>query len=283
MLGLIRLRYMVAGLIVVALSMITTVVVVALGSTTATSSITGTIIVAPAPSNVIVNHTNFHVISNTSAIAQRSYFFAHASVGDNIVNGFNLWHADNATSFPLIVVNEDDVPSNTITRSTQGMLYNYSRGNPGYTQKIDLFESCITNGWGIRVRVVMNKFCYIDHDGDWTAYRDSMVSLEQSYPDTLFIYATMPITIWSTADNIAINNFNNNLRQWISTQHGKYLYDIADIEAYNPDGVQQTFSSGGATYQKLWTGYSSDGGHPDTKDAEKRLASGLYALFGLLP
>ena len=107
-----------------------------------------------------------------------------------------------------------------------------------------------------------------------------MVALEAAYPNTKLVYWTMPIMTSSDSDNVLRAQFNQNLRNWMATQNNKLLFDIADIEAWSPDGVHQTFTYNGQTYEQMYADYSTDGGHPN-EEASDRLATGLYSLFGL--
>jgi hypothetical protein len=107
-----------------------------------------------------------------------------------------------------------------------------------------------------------------------------LASLEASYPDTLFVYTTMPLTTASDADNVKRNQYNLAVRQYV-VDHDKYLFDIADIEAHDLNGNPQTFQSGGQTYQKLYSGYTSDGGHLNTT-GRQQVALGWYAMGALI-
>jgi len=88
-----------------------------------------------------------------------SFFFAHASVGANIVAGLNQLHTTSPSYYTLTTVYEDAVPPTT---TTAGRVYEYNRGNPSWQAKVDGFKTDMDNGWGAKVSVVLNKFCYID-------------------------------------------------------------------------------------------------------------------------
>ena len=62
---------------------------------------------------------------------------------------------------------------------------------------------------------------------------------------------------------------------------GAVLYDLADMEAYDPSGVAQTFLSAGQTYQKLYDGYTDDGGDLNVT-GRQRVATGWYAVAAVL-
>ena len=160
------------------------------------------------------------------------------------------------------------------------MIYEYNRGNPGWATKVSDFVTYINNGWhAAKVDFVMNKFCFIDQTADWATYRDSMTALEAANSGTKFVYWTMPLMTSSDSDQVLRAQFNENLRNWIATQDHKILFDIADIEAWSPAGVQQTFLYNGTAYAQMVAGYSSDGGHLNQTGYD-HVATGLYSLFG---
>jgi hypothetical protein len=211
--------------------------------------------------------------------ANMNYFFAHASVGGNMISGLANLRASNTARYKLISVSDDGTPPAT---TSEGRVYEYSRGNPAWQDKVDGFKTYMTNGWAGKVDIVLNKFCYIDPTADLTYYAISntngsaMAQLEAAYGSTKFVYATIPLTTDSDSDNILRNNFNGQLRTWCLANN-KLLYDIADIEAWDSSGNPVTFTSGGQTYQKLWSGYAADAGHLNV-DGAKQVALGFYAI-----
>jgi hypothetical protein len=60
-----------------------------------------------------------------------------------------------------------------------------------------------------------------------------MAQLEADYPDVTFVYMTGHVDIWDDADNKAANQV---IRDYC-TANDKVLFDFADIERYDPDGV----------------------------------------------
>ncbi len=233
--------------------------------------------------NVVVDHTNWDwYVSQTQvvtdAVSAQKIYFTHASVGGNILQGFSDLHASDASKYPLSQATAGDTPPGT---TINGTIYEYNRGNPGWSAKISGFETCIQNGWhDPKVDMAMNKFCFIDQAASWTDYRDSMVTLEANHPGTKFIYWTMPLTTDSDSDAVLRAQFNQNLRNWIATQDGKLLYDLADIEAWSPGGAHQTFTFNTVDYEHMYTGYTTDGGHLNQAGYD-RAATGLYSLFGM--
>jgi hypothetical protein len=233
--------------------------------------------------NIIVNRTNWDWYTTqpqslVDRVTSLKIFFAHASVGGNVMDGFSALHTANPSRYPLNQSSAGDTPPGT---TSSGTIYDYARGNPDWSVKVSDFEDYIDNGWHYAaVDIVMNKFCFIDQSANWTTYRDSMLALEAAYPTTKFIYWTMPITTSSDSDEVLRAQFNQNLRNWIATQDKKILFDIADIEAWSPSGVHQTFTYDEQIYEQMYADYTDDGGHLNAAGSE-RVATGLYSLFGL--
>jgi hypothetical protein len=244
---------------------------------------------SPAPTttasgNIVINHSNWNWYGSqppsvAAAVAKLKIFFAHASVGGNILQGMDGLNKGDPTKYPLV---QDSVGAQPPASLPSGTIFQYDRGNPAWSQKISLFESYLKNGWNSpNVDIVMNKFCYIDPTADFIAYRNSMVALEAKYPGTIFVYWTMPLTTAGNSDEALRGQFNQNLRNWISTQSNKVLFDLADIEAYSASGELQDFTYKGVSYQLLDPAISSDGGHLNA-DGMQRGATALYSLFGHL-
>jgi hypothetical protein len=207
-----------------------------------------------------------------NAIAHVSYYFEHASVGGNMVDGLNSLHSGSSTFYQLTTESSSSTPGST----TGGVVYEYARGNPGWQTKVDDFTADIAN-WAGHTDFAMTKFCFIDQDADASYYLNAMAAIESDYAGTHFVYMTMPLTTGEDADNIDRNEFNTAVRQWV-TANDKILFDVADIEAHNPSGVEQTFTDSGNVYQKLYSGYTTDGGHLDVTAGAELAALGFYAL-----
>ncbi|OQX08437.1 MAG: hypothetical protein BWK76_23600 [Desulfobulbaceae bacterium A2] len=233
-------------------------------------------------SSIVVNHTNWDWYDSQSqavsdAVGDQAIFFSHASVGSNIVGGMQSLHSGNASKYQLQTASDNGTPPST---TNPGTFYEYSRGNPGWQQKIDLFDTYVDNGWrSPNVDFAMDKLCYIDQNADVDYYLAAMAALEAAYPDTNFVYWTMPLTTSTGSDNVLRNQYNDAVRAYAAL-HDILLLDIADIEAWNPSGVEQTFLYSGSSYQRLYSGYTSDGGHLNSAGA-LRVATGIYSLVGL--
>jgi hypothetical protein len=206
------------------------------------------------------------------------WFFAHASVGGNMVDEMSEMRAISSVHYPLRPVAVEGTPP---ASTDNGVVYEYMRGNPGAQVKFDSFGAYVTNGWRFpNVHLALNKLCYVDQDADVEYYLGSMVKLEAAFPETIFVYMTMPLTTASDDDNRKRNVYNDRVREWTRTNN-LVLFDLADIEAHDTNGVSCLFTNAGRVCQRMYDGYSNDGGH--LNPAGRRLAVfGFYALGAAL-
>jgi len=210
-------------------------------------------------------------------IGGQSWFFAHASVGGNMVVGISDLHASEPGRYQLVRLSvEPGTPPPAPTAA--GTVYESYRGNPGWAEKYVQFEESVrVEGWHWpAVDVVMNKLCYDDDRADVDAYLASMAALESDFAETIFVYATMPLRAGASEFNVRINRFNETVRAYC-TANELTLFDIADIEAHDPDGNEITFESGGEVFQMLNADYTYDGGHLNEVGRE-RASLGWYAV-----
>jgi hypothetical protein len=70
-------------------------------------------------------------------------------------------------------------------------------------------------------------------ENDINTYLNLMNGLEADFPDVAFIYMTGHLDGTGEAGNLHLRN--QQIRSYCA-QNGKYLYDFADIESYDPDG-----------------------------------------------
>ncbi len=235
---------------------------------------------------IVIGYSNcLAVASYTQAqmdqIGQLKWYFAHASVGEYIMDGITALHATNASYYQLHGVAATNTPPAT---TEAGVIYEHDRGNPGWFTKLDLFKSCVSNGWRYPlVNLALSKFCFVDDAADLSTTIDYISAREQAYPETVFVYTTIPLETSPNWANYYRNVYNDGMRDWCRTNN-RVLLDVADIEAHDTNGVLCTFTLNGRVCQNQWPGYnaSGDGGHPDSPYAQRLLASGFYALAGAL-
>src|SRR5882672_555194 len=206
------------------------------------------------------------------------WYFAHASVGANMMDGVSDLHAKDKELYPFKGISAQKTPP---TSTQAGVIYEHNRGNPGWKSKFDGFESCVSNGWHYpTINIAMNKLCYIDQHASFKYYLHSMTNLEAAFPETVLVYMTMSLMTDTDADNFLCNAFNERLREWIR-QNGRVLFDIADIEAHDLEGKVCTFQYRNKICQKLCDSYTKDGGHLN-ETGRQLVAKGFYALSAAL-
>lgn len=238
---------------------------------------------APSVQATVVDHTAVNAVSGYSQstmdqIGGLNYFFSHASVGSNMVSGLASLHASNANFYQLQTAYASSAPPASVL---DGRVYEIGRGNPGWDAKLSLFDGYLANGWAGKVDLAMDKFCYIDQNANAASYLSFMQGLETKFASTgtRLVYATMPLTTGNDYDNVLRNVFNNSVRSFVAGSSNRLLFDIADIEAWDTNGVQHTFVYGDKTYQQLYSGFSSDGGHLNGVGSQ-RVALGFYGVAG---
>ena len=207
-------------------------------------------------------------------VARLKWYFTHASVGVNLMEGLADLHQLAPATYQLQPVTANQTPP---AETRAGAIYEHNRGNPGWKAKFDGFDSCVSNGWRFpTVNIAINKLCYIDQTASLRYYLNSMTNLEAAYPQTVFVYVTMPLTTAQDSENHLRNLFNNRLRDWCRA-NGRVLFDLADIEAHNPEGAACSFTYSGKVCQRLCDGYTTDGGHLNPS-GRQLVARGFYAL-----
>ena len=197
---------------------------------------------------------------SATGIRSLKIFFQHASVGQNIYDGVTGLGALDAAKYALVTeqFSAGDQSDLKAWLGSHVGWADYYEGNPGWSAKVsDFSANAGTQGIAPLVDVAMMKFCFIDQDADFATYRDAMVALQAAYPNTTFVWWTMPLCATGDADNKKRNAFNQSVRAYVSA-NGLWLYDIADIESHDAAGTYLLDSVGGAF---LCADFTTDGGH----------------------
>jgi hypothetical protein len=183
---------------------------------------------------IIANHTFTYLsqvpLTAITASKQNLHIaYWHTSHGSQITDGMT-----GLTTFP-------DAPYG-------GSTYKYNAG--GTDGALDLNDSYSTDlgnsGWpGItrnylnahpNTNVIMWSWCgQADNTEEYVnTYLNTMNQLETEYPAVTFVYMTGHLVGTGEAGNL--NQRNEQIRNYAKANN-KVLFDFADIESYNPDGV----------------------------------------------
>lgn len=86
------------------------------------------------------------------------------------------------------------------------------------------------------INVVVWSWCSIaGHDAE--RYVDSMEKLISEYPEVVFVFMTGHAEGQGEDDSVDGVHYNNQLIRSHCASRGRVLFDFADVEAYDPDGV----------------------------------------------
>jgi hypothetical protein len=124
------------------------------------------------------------------------------------------------------------------------------------------------------------KFCYIDALGDshpdWDYCRTTMEQIENDYPNKKFVWWTIPLT----RDGQSGTDWFNQMVRSYCAANNKILFDIADIECYDPNGVKHTNAQG---YEVICQDYTKEihAGHLNVP-GRIRVASAFWRLMARL-
>jgi hypothetical protein len=191
------------------------------------------------------------------------WFFAHQSVGGNVLKGVNaLYKADG-----LEPPNQINLDVGVVLPTGGGFIADTHIGRNGHPfEKLADFDATLRGGLADNIDVAVLKFCYadvrsgrVDVDQLFQEYRRVLSALERDYPKVTFLYATVPLKADTPADNVARTHFNELVRAEYA-RTGR-LWDIATIESTTPDGQQIGSVFNGEPYQALYPDYTRDGGH----------------------
>jgi len=211
------------------------------------------------------------------SLAQKKIFFAHQSVGFNIIDGIKDIMAEN----PQISLNIlDEAPNGELA---SGVFFHAKVGeNRQPETKIAAFINVVDQQMQGDLDAAFLKFCYVDAKKDtdvvklFEKYQKAVRNLQAKYPALKIIHFTMPLRtqpitwkaklkmlvgkeLWELADNIKRNEFNSLLLQ--EYQGKEPVFDIARFEATALDGSVTGFKYRGTEYLAMNPGFSNDGGH----------------------
>jgi hypothetical protein len=226
---------------------------------------------------------------------QSRIFFAHQSVGQNIVEGLSALQKEDRAAGPAIV----DVKN---TAASSGPFFAHARlgrnGDP--KSKTDAFVAAMESGLGDRVDVAFQKYCYVDIDAHtdvpqvFAYYRQAMARLRERFPKTVLVHVTTPLMVVQSgpkaiikkwlgrmpdhyADNIARERYNDLLRREFGGREP--VFDLAALEASAAGHAPAPVRFREQPVYALLPESSTDGGHLNDA-AQRRVATALIVLLG---
>lgn len=232
-------------------------------------------------------------------LSQKKIYFAHHSVGENILQGVDELLKENP-NIKLNIVASNNAQKNIAAPA----LVHDSAGKNFYPySKLESFKEKIENGYGQTANIAFFKFCFVDFnpktdiDALFQSYKITLDTLKEEYPDTTFVVITVPLTCYAPGlsglekrikdlskkiigkiniyDHSSANRFNELL---IKEYQGKLpIFDLARFESTRPDGSRIGYQKDGIQYFELAKEYTTDGGHLNEK-GRRRIAE-QFLLF----
>ena len=209
------------------------------------------------------------------AISSSKIFFAHMSVGYNILEGIlDIQEHDNR----FLKINIKELSDDNKIDVT-GILHKKIGNNGSAKLKFDAFNDMLINqGLGSEIDIVMLKLCYIDINEDtnikniFNDYLKTIDDINKCFPKLKIIHATVPLTthsiglkerlkniIKSDISNVKRNQYNNLLRNKFADSD--MVYDLAKIESTYANGDREHYKYEGERIYSLIGQYTYDKGH----------------------
>lgn len=216
------------------------------------------------------------------AIARTRVFFAHRSVGaDIVVKGLSGVYLKHGVKPPVV---NDGAP---LATGSFGDRWLNQTENP--QSKLDDFDMWIREkGVGSATDIAFMKLGFVDITAEtdvnllFKKYKTMMDGLERDYPRVRFLYVTVSVTRWDPENNAAIQEFNQLMRK----QYGSSgrLFDLAATLSTCPDGKRDEHKTGqGKVYFQICQEYTTDGGHLNELGAEDAATEMLKVIAASLP
>jgi len=238
-------------------------------------------------------------VAKWKELQRRRIYFAHMSVGFNIIEGVQeLERANHSISLRLVESQKAEA------LETPGFAHSLNGENGDPLGKIVAFREALDGGLGRVVDVAMLKFCFVDFKGDtdvakvFEEYKKAMASLKAKYPALTLVHFTVPLQViqsgpkawvknvigrapYGLQENIARNEFNKRIRQEYEGKEA--LFDLATWESTSLDGSRTQFKEKGQTYAELDGNYAADSGHLNPTGRQWIAAQFLTFLASLPP
>lgn len=228
-----------------------------------------------------------------TAVADARVFFAHQSVGVDIVS-----------AVPAVYRAHDLTPPQVaeLTQAGPGdMMLDFRIGTNGDPiGKIEDFDALIRGGLGDEIDVAILKLCYIDvrEETDinevFTTYRDTITGLQRDYPEVTFIASTVPVSVrrgplgtlkgwvgqgdnFGSEHNVTREKLNTMIREEYADT--RLLFDVAAIQSTTAEGDRVAGTHGGDLYYALAKEFARDAAHLN-EDGGAIAAEALLAVIG---
>jgi hypothetical protein len=230
--------------------------------------------------------------SRWSAIADRTVYFGHQSVGSGVIAGVEELRAEHA--LPLRIVQTRD----PATVAGPAFVHFLAGQNRDYASKNASLLRLLESRTRAQRPVVVLKYCYADITCPadtitmFEAYCDTVDTIQFEHPDVSIVHTTIPLTTVETTFKwrskqflgrptrreaaVARHRYNELVRAEFSG--AEPIFDLAKVESLRPDGMFAGFSVGGCMVETLAPHNTYDGGHLNVR-CQKAAAEALLDVL----
>jgi len=185
---------------------------------------------------VVIDHTSVQdfdsIPSEYISLAKSNLRIAygHTSHGSQIVTGMSMLNSENESLYGYTTGSDGFFCDGCMSGASD-------LGNPDRTAWVIATRNYL-NGSGNTRNVIIWSWCGQVSSATESDIADSylanMAQLEQEFPDVAFIYMTGHLDGTGEDGNLSLRN--EQIREY-AREHNKILFDFADIESYDPDGI----------------------------------------------
>jgi hypothetical protein len=209
-----------------------------------------------------------------SSLAQRKIFFAHQSVGANVLAGLAALAKEGQVPLRIVESNAADA------LATPGVVHAMVGKNEDPKSKLEHFEKLL-DGPGAQADLALMKLCYVDFNAStdpqalFDAYLARVEAVKKKRPGLVLVHVTAPLTTVQTGlkgflknaigraaagekENQARARYNALLRERFGGKEP--VFDLAAVEAGKGGGAC-SFMRDGVSWPCLKPELSDDGGH----------------------
>lgn len=243
------------------------------------------------------NTSTSTVAASWQALHGARVFFAHQSVGENIVEGLTtLRHEAGPNQLPIV-----ELKDMAARPDPAGAVFIHARlgrnGDPG--GKTAAFVETLERGLGRQLDVAFQKYCFVDIDTStdvktlFEHYRVAMARVRGEFPALTVVHVTTPLMRVQSGPRAIVKKwlgrtpdyYEDNLARWRFNELMRHEYagrepvfDLAALEASRPGGAPEPIAFGNASVFTLRPEYTDDGAHLNA-DARRRVASELLGFL----
>lgn len=229
-----------------------------------------------------------------NAVQHRRVYFAHQSVGYNVLDGVR----ELAKAQPGVAVN---IVESRAPASVNGpAIVHFAVGkNTDPASKNRDFLAFLDSRSVPDSAIVVMKYCYVDMTPLtdvpklFADYQETVAEARRRHPDLTFVHATMPLTTVEPAYKaFAKRIMGREVRRDLDVKRNAYndlvrrayagkepIFDLAGAESTLPDGTRAAFVMGKDTIFTLAERYSEDGGHLNSL-GKRHVATAMLNAIG---